>query len=164
MTDVDAFPMNKALFDPIKNFPKMKIWVYHYDQSIDFGYTFNMKFTGMRSKMWKSILNGANSFQDLVSNFGEKLELENRTLSYDHTGTWTFDQLILTRAILDSKLCFFPSNNLLWSKLNMDPILMEKNSDIDTCYHGKKLSDCNSSTKHNKMTQCFWHFSPDDKK
>ena len=42
---------------------------------------------------------------------------------------------------------------------------MEKNSDIDTCYHGKKLSDCNSGMKHNKMKEClFWHFSPDDKK
>ena len=89
MTDVDAFPMNKALFDPIKNFPKMKIWVYHYDQSIDFGYTFNMKFTGMRSKMWKSILNGANSFQDLIIIFGEKLDLGNRTGSYQNCTEWS---------------------------------------------------------------------------
>ena len=158
--------MNKTLLDPIYKNPKKKIWIYSYEDTLNHGITFNMKFTAMRASTWKNILHEANSFENLLSTFGEKLNIKNNTLSY----RILYDQFIMSRAILDSKLCFLPENNLLWPQLNTDPILKkteENSNDKDnTCYYGYKLSECNKSKNDEvHLKQClYWHFTPEDRK
>ena len=128
LSDVDAFPMNKTLLDPIYKNPNKKIWIYSYEDTLKHGITFNMKFTAMQASTWKNILYEANSFENLLSIFSEKLNIKTNTLSY----RILYDQFIMSRAILDSKLCYLPANNLLWPQLNTDPILKtEENSNDD---------------------------------
>ena len=166
LSDVDAFPINKKLLDPIYENPNKKIWIYSYDDTLNHGISFNMKFTAMRSETWKNILYQANSFENLLSIFSEKLNIKTNTLSY----RILYDQFIMSRAILDSKLCYLPANNLLWPQLNTDPILKtEENSndnEEDTCYYGNKLSECNKSKNDEAhLKQClYWHFTPEDRK
>ena len=93
---------------------------------------------------------------------GKKLELNNRKLSYDPSGTWDHDQLIMTRAILESKLCYFPVNNSLWSLLRMNPIIMQENSDQSTCFHGHDLDNCHQQNFLQKKKCLWWHFFPSD--
>ena len=71
MADVDAFPINKELLNPILKNPMKKVWIYQYDKSLTNGATFAMSFTGMRSKTWKNILHDAESKEDLIRIFGE---------------------------------------------------------------------------------------------
>ena len=99
-----------------------------------------------------------------MSYLGKKLELNIRSLSYDPSATWNNDQLIMTRAILETKLCFFPSNNSLWSLLRMNPIMvMEENSDQSTCFYGHDLGNCNQQNFHWRKNCLWWHFFPRDR-
>ena len=71
MADVDAFPINKDLLNPILKNPMKKVWIYQYDNSLKHGATFAMSFTGMRSNTWKNILHDAESTEDLIQIFGK---------------------------------------------------------------------------------------------
>ena len=71
MADVDAFPINKHLLNPILKNPMKKVWIYQYDNSLKHGATFAMSFTGMRSNTWKNILHDAESTEDLIQIFGK---------------------------------------------------------------------------------------------
>ena len=42
------------------------------------------------------------------------------TKSSNNTYTWEVDQLIISRAILESGLCTLPANNTLWAAVNLD--------------------------------------------
>ena len=104
MADVDAFPMKKSLLRPIKRYPNKKVWIFQYDRSITHNWTFAMTFTALRSKIWKEIMCFSNSTAEIFDIFGTKLRLDQRP------NKWGFDQLIMTRAIVESKLCSLPSN------------------------------------------------------
>ena len=165
MSDVDDFPMSKKLLEPIHKFSNKKVWINSHEDSVNNENTFSMKFTAMRAITWKKILHEANSFENLLLTFGEKLNIKNNTLSY----RILYDQFIMSRAILDSKLCFLPENNLLWSQLNTDPILKTEENSNDkenTCYYGYKLSECNKSKNDEAhLKKClYWHFTPEDRK
>ena len=71
MADVDAFPINKELLNPILKNPMKKVWIYQYDKSLTNGATFAMSFTGMASNTWKNTLHDAESKDDLIRIFGE---------------------------------------------------------------------------------------------
>ena len=87
LSDVDAFPINKKLLDPIYENPNKKIWIYSYDDTLNHGISFNMKFTAMRSETWKNILYQANSFENLLSIFSEKLNIKtNLIVSHKQRG------------------------------------------------------------------------------
>ena len=104
MADVDAFPMKKSLLRPIKRYPNKKVWIFQYDRSITHNWTFAMTFTALRSKIWKEIMCFSKSTAEIFDIFGTKLRLDQRP------NKWGFDQLIMTRAIVESKLCSLPSN------------------------------------------------------
>ena len=74
MADVDAFPTNKELLNPILKNPMKKVWIYQYDNSLKHGATFAMSFTGMHSNTWKNILHDAESIEDLLQIFGKNNE------------------------------------------------------------------------------------------
>ena len=53
--------------------------------------------------------------------------------------TWTYDQVILSRIILESDLCTVPKHNMLWKTTRLIPPEKEID-DSDTCYHGIDVS------------------------
>ena len=52
----------------------------------------------MQSQTWNDILHSPISVEDLIKKFDEKLQLSKK-----NRDPWDYDQLILTRAILDSR-------------------------------------------------------------
>ena len=77
--------MSKTLLEPIYKFSNKKVWINTYEDSINNENAFSMmKFTAMRAKTWKKILHEANSFENVLLIFGEKLNniKDNDTLSY----------------------------------------------------------------------------------
>ena len=103
MADVDTFPMRKSILEPIQRNPDKSVWVFQYDTSVRYNITFAMSFTALRSQDWKDILLNSQSTQDLIEKFEPKVQFTQLNT------TWNYDQLIMTRAILESKLCSFPS-------------------------------------------------------
>ena len=155
MADVDTFPMRKSLLAPIIQYPKKKVWIYQYDRTIQLEYTFAMSFTAMRSQTWNETMHFVNSTNDLMKIFSEKIKLQNH-------GAWNYDQLIMTRAILESRICGLPPKHSLWKLLNMDPIILGDKFENKFCFHGKKLYDCN---KESTFKGCpYWHFYPTERK
>ena len=130
MADVDTFPMKPSILEPIERNPDKSVWVFQYDDSAKHNSTFSMSFTAMRSQTWKQLLQNSQSTTELIENFNEKLQLKQREfLTFYNSAvclhfkyffyisgelTWDYDQLIMTRAILESRLCSFPSNSSLW--------------------------------------------------
>ena len=137
MADVDTFPMTKNIFEPIEKTPEKSIWVLKYDTSVKHNVTFSMHFMAMQSQTWKQIFHNPQSTTELLENFNDKLKLNQQLdkskislkkllksqivyikaifcLHFTDQLTWNFDQSILTRAILESRLCSFPKNNSLW--------------------------------------------------
>lgn len=156
MSDVDAFPMKKTVLDPILRNRDKSAWVFQYDTSVEYGFTFSMSFTAMRAETWQDILDSPKDVNDIIEHFRDKLDFGHRNSS------WEYDQLIMTRAILESKLCSFPRNNSLWAHLNMEPTDMAEDADWQTCFKGSNLQDCH----RNFVTRdCrHWHFLPSERK
>ena len=73
---------------------------------------------------------------------------------------WFTDQLIITWALLSSKVCSVPASSNLWPGLGLqfDPAL----EDSGTCYHGFGYEDCNRNLPQNhriRLMGCkWWHF------
>ena len=88
---------------------------------------------------------------------GKKLKLEEQD--------WDADQLILSRAILESKLCYFPSSSPLWSTLRLDPVRIEDTFDDQICFHGQDIGNCNKKQKYVQSKNClWWHFWPNERR
>ena len=73
--------------------------------------------------------------------------------------TWFTDQLIITWALLSSKVCTVPSSSALWDMpgLQFDPSL----DDSKTCFHGNVNIPCTIKRRSVKGGCKWWHFSPD---
>ena len=126
--------MSKLLLEPIHKFSNRKIWILNSNEEAKEKNAFSStKFPAMRAITWKKILHNANSFENVLSIFGEKLKNiknsnDKNKLSYPAV---PYDKLILTRAILDSKLCNLTSSSSPpppWTttQINSDP--------TSTCY------------------------------
>ena len=159
--------MSKLLLEPIHKFSNRKIWILNSNEEEDSinkekNAFFSTKFTAMRAITWKKILHNANSFENVLSIFGERLKniknsKDKKKLSYPAV---PYDKLILTRAILDSKLCNLTSSPPPWTttQINSDPT-------FNTCYFHSNLNECNEKTFKNNDINCFyWHFTPEDTK
>ena len=76
--------------------------------------------------------------------------------------TWYTDQLIITWALLSSKVCSVPASSNLWEMpgLQFDPAL----DDSKTCFHGFGYENCNRGNSQNhrvwRMGCKWWHFYP----
>ena len=170
--------MSKLLLEPIHKFSNRKIWILNSNEEEDsvnkeknlFSST---KFPAMRAITWKKILHNANSFENVLSIFGEKLKNiknsnDKNKLSYPAV---PYDKLILTRAILDSKLCNLTSSSSPppWTttQINSDPTsnIKENPANVNTCYFHSNLNECSKKPFKNNDINCFyWHFTPEDTK
>ena len=168
--------MSKLLLEPIHKFSNRKIWILNSNEEEDSinkekNAFFSTKFTAMRAITWKKILHNANSFENVLSIFGEKLKNiknsnDKNKLSYPAV---PYDKLILTRAILDSKLCNLTSSPPPWTttQINSDPTskIKENSANVNTCYFHSNLNECSKKTFKNNDINCFyWHFTPEDTK
>ena len=79
------------------------------------GYTFNMNFIGMRSALWSSCLLPSETPEQLVDLHMGKMDL-------GENSAWGYDQLIISRILLERRLCWVKPNNDLWSLVKLDPV------------------------------------------
>ena len=128
---------------PLVRLKERSIWLYRYGLSYASGATFMMAFIGAKAHIWRDILK-YDYYPDIHSDIGQGLpqwiekyaqiftkENSNTknstsintitaiTKSADNTYTWEVDQLIISRAILESEMCTLPVNNSLWDAVNL---------------------------------------------
>ena len=75
MSDVDTFPMKSTTLQPIWRHQDKLVWVFRYDTSVKYGFTFSMSFTGMRAQTWAEILENPSNVTDLIHTFSDRLQL-----------------------------------------------------------------------------------------
>ena len=80
MSDVDTFPMKSKVLQPIWRHQDKLVWVFRYDTSVKYGFTFSMSFTGMRASTWAQILHYPQNTSDLIHIFNDRLQLQVRKL------------------------------------------------------------------------------------
>ena len=147
--DVNLFVMTKDILLPIITSPWMTAWVPQYEDSASIstgkGRTFNQNLIAMKAKTWCSITQYTGNLTELVERYKKKLGLGGEKL-----GTWYYDQLITTHALLDSRICTVPRQSGLW---RMQGLRFNKSTeDTDSCWHGRGYRDCNYKTaKTNKV-------------
>ena len=57
----------------------------------------------------------------------------------DYSGyTWNWDQKLLSRMILESRLCTVPRGNRIWDLVRLSPPAKDFD-DSKTCFHGMKV-------------------------
>ena len=91
---------------------------------------------------------------DLVDKFYETLDLK-------HKHPWDWDQIILTRIVLENRLCSTRETNTVWGAVKLKP---EAFDDAGVCFRGQKeYGNCYSSGYGGgfKWKGCkWWHFTP----
>ena len=142
-SDVDAFPMTNEMIAPLVRLKERSVWLYRYGLSYASGATFMMAFIGAKAHIWRDILKydyNPNIHSDIgqglpqwITKYAQIFTKENSdtrnitsintitaiTKSSNNTYTWEVDQLIISRAILESGLCTLPVNNSLWDAVNL---------------------------------------------
>ena len=80
----------------------------------------------------------------------------------DWAKNWFTDQLIITWALLSTKVCSVPASSNLWEMpgIQFDPT----HDDSSKCFHGFGYEDCNRGTppthRVGHMGCKWWHFYP----
>jgi len=129
-SDVDAFVVRGDILQPLENVTSLsspdKVWLFQYEDATKTGSTFGMCFVATRVGTWRRLLSSADTPESLVS-------LHACTLQLNAANRWSFDQLILTRAILRSGLCKAKENMNVWKRVNLDPkTLLDGEAENDT--------------------------------
>ncbi len=123
-SDADAFVMSGSIFanlpvsSSVNNNNGHQVWLYQYQDSLRFETPLSMSFVAMRARTWSQVLEGAESPEDLVARHACQMNLHFQT-------PWSYDQLILSRAVLKSGLCSLPGQNRLWDRVRLDPDTLE---------------------------------------
>ena len=111
--------------------------------------TFNQNLIAMRARTWLNITGYQGNLTNLVKSY-EKI-YEGANLEF---GSWWYDQIITTHALLASKICTVPEDRWVWRMFSLkhDPLLVDK----DTCWHGQGYLGCNAwSGKSYKVRNIF---------
>ena len=135
--------MSNEMIAPIVRLADRSIWLYRYGLTYASGATFMMAFIGAKAHVWRDILKydyNPDIHSDIgqglpqwISKYAQIFTKENSdtrnitsintitaiTKSSNNTYTWEVDQLIISRAILESGLCTLPANNSLWDAVNL---------------------------------------------
>ena len=153
--DVNLFVMTRDILQHIFSNPGMTAWVPLYqllfvdkkfsEKNPPRHKTFNQNLIAMRARTWLNITGYQGNLTNLVNSY-EKI-YEGANLEF---GSWWYDQIITTHALLASKICTVPEDRWVWRMFSLkhDPHLMDK----DTCWHGQGYLGCNAwSGKSNKV-------------
>lgn len=89
-----------------------------------------------------------NLWSDFKDNPDELVEVHSKALHIGNYSkyTWYYDQIILSRIILQSGLCTVPKYNKMWKTTFLNPP-EEKVDDSKTCFHGFNVSNTFSFKK-----------------
>ncbi|TRY81090.1 hypothetical protein TCAL_13644, partial [Tigriopus californicus] len=131
--DVDIFPMVPNILEELRR--DYNIWLFQYALSETKHETFSMSFIAMTKALWKQLL-PASTPEDTIQHFLPSI--------LDKKMTWNYDQLIVSKVILQSGLCSLDPQNRLWKRLRLEPT-DPQTSDVQTCYHGYRWWDCNKA-------------------
>lgn len=159
-SDVDTFVMRPDIFDELlEPENRGKISILQYDHTLETGGTFNMMFISMQFGLWKELLDQPTP-EGVIDRHRLSLGLG------DYSGnTWDWDQMLLSRMILESGLCTVPKGNRIWDHVRLSPPAKDFN-DRKTCFHGiKKWKDCQENkgpTMHPSGVCSRYHFHPRD--
>eukprot|EP00094_Tigriopus_californicus_P007641 TCALIF_07358-PA protein Name:"Protein of unknown function" AED:0.13 eAED:0.13 QI:0/0.5/0.33/0.66/1/1/3/141/377 len=152
-TDVDAFLLDPKLLDPFHD-PQFKIWLLLYSETLTNGTTFSMSFVGMRKALWRELLKSSANPTELLEKFRE-------TPLSNSTEAWYEDQRILSRVILESKICTAPANNSIWTQVGLPPSGLTE-AETNECYYGYGLEYCNIFRPHMTGGCKWWHGNAKD--
>jgi len=99
MSDVDTFPMKSRVLDPIKRQRDKLVWVFRYDTAVNFGFTFSMAFTAMRSRTWNDILGHPTDFKDLMDKNYDRLhfEVSKQIQNFPPFSNWLTTEIFFSR-------------------------------------------------------------------
>merc|ERR1712142_887972 len=158
-SDVDIFPMDKRIVEPLQN-KSFTIWIYRHGLTKETGATFAMSIIGMRSKDWRQVLDYSYLGVDqdvfsIVSHFNHTFHFNSEKKS------WWVDQVLISHAILSHGYCSLPNNNRLWRQLQLSP-LKHKPGPSMSCFKGEVMH-CNKKRKSQKGGCLHWHFHPDER-
>lgn len=175
--DVNLFVMTKDILNPIFSNPRMTAWVPLYQLLfVDKEFsrdnpprhkTFNQNMIAMRARTWLTITGYQGNLTQLVKSY-EKI-YKGANLEF---GSWWYDQIITTHALLASKICTVPKDRWVWRmfSLKYDRHL----EDTNTCWHGRGYTGCKAgsgNSHHPRLClgcssykDCkWWHFSGKDR-
>jgi hypothetical protein len=130
-SDVDAFPISHRVLDPL-NDTSLQVWVWQHIFAEQTGERFPMALIGMRSSLWKNTV-GTRSLKEWI----EYMQKTDVVTYLKEQNPWGLDQQLVTRAILDNKLCNVkvrPDGQSAWKASRLQPEYWE---DGTKCFHGK---------------------------
>ena len=129
IADVDCFPVNKHVLDPINQL-SFKVWIWQHVWSEESGYTFPISLIGMRARTWTQMW-GLDAMPNLSSTIEIWSEKSSLKVGYGELYQWGLDQRMVTRALLENKLCSV-HNPTVWHRVGLFPSPWR---DVD-CFHG----------------------------
>jgi len=158
--DINLFVMTPEIIRPLISSPDMVAWIM--DVGLPNNYTnkgnywpktFALGFMAMRAASWREITGYNGSIEGLVRHYREEgMALHRSNPEKD----WYTDQLIITWALLSSKVCTVPARSKLWEMpgIQFDPAL----DDSKTCFHGIEAKSCNIRRSTIRQGCKWWHF------
>lgn len=152
--DVDSFVMSPELLRPLKRNPSTLGWIFQFHFAVKFGGTFPMDNLAFSAKLWRQML-AVETAEELVRKHASIL---------DPNITWDYDQIIVTRMILEFGICSLPKGHKKWSKVGLNPSIYA-HDDSDVCFHGSdQYRTCNKHGAAPEQGCLKWHFDADDDK
>ena len=154
--DVNLFVMTREILQPIFSSPGMTAWVPLYellfiDDTNKKGdpprhKTFNQNMLAMRARTWLSITGYQGNLTQLVKSY--KGIYEGANLEF---GSWWYDQVITSHALLTSKICTVPAGLWVWKMFSLehDPSLVDR----ETCWHGRGYTGCRQGVGHTRLCE-----------
>ena len=117
-----------------------------------------MNFIGMKSKLWKSLI-PVDTAEELVQLYNAKMEL-------DRHSAWDYDQLIISRILLEDRMCWASSRNNIWNLVKLEPVPKQYDQRYAQGYVTivviKKLQNCFTNPFHVQnvvwLSQVAWSF------
>ena len=132
MSDVDAFPLSKQVLDPLLEFSSKRVWIWQHIYSEQWGFTFPMSFIALRARDWKKTFVCKFPFDSsCLKHWNTRSSLPTPTSS---TYGWGMDQRIITRVLLEKKLCSV-ENQMPWQRVGLQ---YQPFDDSKTCFHGNE--------------------------
>ena len=143
-SDPWAFVLDEDIFGPALR-EDFSVWLFRYRKTRDTGKLFPLTFTAMSAKMWELLLYDADP-ERIYSRHKDILSSKHST---------NVDELIVTRLLLENRVCHLPAHNLAWKKVDLTPpSAANPVRDAFNCFHGYEWEPCDASGRF--RSGCLW--------
>jgi hypothetical protein len=133
--DADAFPLRRAVLSPLKD-TSYDAWVFQHYYSESSGYTFPMSFVALRKKGWNNLFSCAVHSSVTLKQISKCIGQYGLSPDSSPKKIWGLDQRILTRALLDKKVCSV-TNKQVWKTVGLSYSPFD---DSTRCFHGQSVN------------------------